>query len=321
MGVATGVLVLAALAVAVTGSAHAHATRPEPTAAASLGPVAVGNRCRTTASGGTTTVTIRSGGHDRVARVHIPTGQPPAQGYPLVLNLHGTGSTAATQEQVSRMDPTADAHRFLVVYPQALRRSGTGFAWNIPGTPTYASVGPNDVSFIRALVSGLDARYCVSTGHVYATGFSGGGRMVSQLACEPVAPFAAVAAVGGLRAPATCAADPVPVLAVHGTADTQNPYLGHGPAYWSYSVPEAAHRWAEHDGCGTNPVVTPVVPGISRTSYTGCRQDVVVELDTLTGKGHVWPAPRPDYAVNEVIWRFFSAHELADPDRPAPNHV
>ena len=321
VGVATGVLVLAAVALALTGSGHAHAAHAEPTAAASLGAVSLSDRCHASAAGGTGTVTIRSGGRDRLARVHVPAGRPPAQGYPLVLNLHGTASTAAIQEQVSRMDPTADAHRFLVVYPQALRKAGDGFAWNIPGTPAYAGAGPNDIGYIRALLRGLDARYCVSTGQVYAAGFSGGGRMVSQLACESVPPFAAVAAVGGLRAPATCAAGSVPVLAVHGTADTQNPYLGHGPPYWTYGVPEAAHRWAVHDGCAAKPVVSTEAPGVSRSSYLGCREGATVELDTLTGKGHVWPAARPDYAVNEVIWRFFTAHELRDPDRSAPHRI
>jgi polyhydroxybutyrate depolymerase len=314
-------LILSALALAVTGSGHAHAAHPEPAAAASLGAAPAGNRCHTRAATGTTTVTLRSGGRERLARVHVPTGYPPAQGFPLVLSLHGTGSTAALQEQVSRLDPTADAHRFLVVYPQALRKSGNGFAWNIPGTPAFSVTGPDDVGYIRALLAGLDARYCVSSGHVYATGFSGGARMVSQLACEPGQPFAAVAAIGGLRAPTPCSTEPVPVLTVHGTADTMNPYLGHGTQYWTYSVPDAALRWAQHDGCGAAPVVTPVVPGITRTSYEGCRNGATVELDTLTGKGHTWPAPRPDWAVDEVIWRFFTAHALPDPDLPGQKHA
>ena len=61
--------------------------------------------------------------------------------------------------------------------------------------------------------------------------------------------------------------------------------------------------------------------GVSRTSYLGCREGATVQLDTLTGKAHVWPAPRPDYAVNEVIWQFFTAHELPDPDRSAPHRI
>ena len=322
VGIATGALVLAALALAVTGSGHAHAAHPEPAvAAAPLSVAAVGNRCQARTASGTSTVSLDSGGRVRLARVHVPTGYPPARGFPLLLSLHGTGSTAALQEQVSRLDPTGDAHRFLVVYPQALRRSGNGFAWNIPGTPTFTASGPDDVGFIRALVTALGARYCLSSEQVYATGFSGGGRMVSQLACEPGQPFAAVAAIGGLRAPTPCPADPVPVLAVHGTADTMNPYLGHGSPYWTYSVPDAALRWADHDGCATRPALTTIEPGVTRTTYAGCRAGAAVELDTLAGKGHTWPAPRPDYSVNEVIWRFFTGHELPDPDRAGQNNV
>jgi len=260
-------------------------------------------------------------GHDRVARVHMPAGYPPQPGFPLVLNLHGTGSTAAAQEQASRMDATADAHGFLLVYPQAQRRSGAGFAWNIPGTPTWAPSGPDDLGFIRGLLAELDSRYCVAAGRVYATGFSGGARMVSQLACEPGQPFAAVATVGGLRAPTPCAAAPVPVLAVHGSADTQNPYEGHGQPYWSYGVPEAAHRWAAHNGCAAAPAVVTQEPGLVRTSYPDCRNGATVELDTLIGKGHVWPTAPAGFATDEVIWRFFSQHRLPDPDDPAGRRV
>ena len=92
---------------------------------------------------------------------------------------------------------------FIVAYPQALIPDAGGYDWNIPGVPLLGGQNPpanaaNDVTFLTGLVRSLEARYCVSTSRVYATGMSGGGRMVSQLACDASQTFAAVAPVCGL---------------------------------------------------------------------------------------------------------------------------
>src|SRR5690242_7277711 len=123
------------------------------------------------------------------------------------------------------MDATASRYGFLVDYPEAAHRSGTGYGWNIPGTPTFTQSGPDDIGYLGQVVTVLHQRYCADPNRTYAVGFSGGGRLVSQYACEPGHPLAAAAAVGGLRAPSPCPSAPVPVIAIHGTADAQNPFL------------------------------------------------------------------------------------------------
>ena len=96
----------------------------------------------------------------------------------------------------------------------------------------------------------LDQNYCIDRNRVFATGFSGGARMASQLACDASKIFAAVAPVSGLRFPSPCPSTrAVPVAAFHGTADPVDPYAGHGQKYWTYSVPVAAGRWAVHNRC------------------------------------------------------------------------
>jgi polyhydroxybutyrate depolymerase len=295
VGGPSGLVALALLTVAC-GQAHAAPAPPLPVAATA----APSRSCQRPATPGTATLT--AGG--RPARLHVPTGYRADRALPLVLNLHGTGSTAAQQEAASLFDRTADAHRFLVAYPQAARRTGTGFAWNIPGTPAWQAAGPDEAAYLRQLVALVSEQYCVDPRRVYGVGFSGGAREVSQLGCEAEPLFAAVAAVGGLRAPSPCPGAPVPVLGIHGSADAQNPYDGHGPAYWTYPVPEAARRWAGHDHCTGAPVRT-TQPGAVRTAYRPCQGGTAVELYTLPGKGHGWPAGFP---ANEVIWTFFADH-------------
>jgi len=289
-------LVALALVIVACGQASAAPAAPPPAAAS----VAASRSCQRPATPGTRTLIV--GG--RTARLHIPKGYRADRALPLVLNLHGTGATAAQQETASQFDGTADGHGFLVAYPHGSRRSGSGFAWNIPGTPTWQAAGADEAGYLRQLVARISDEYCVDPRRVYATGFSGGAREVSQLACEPDPVFAAVAAVGGLRAPSPCLAGPVPVLGIHGTADVQNPYQGHGQPYWTYPVPEAARRWAVHDHCPALPV-TSTRAGAVLTGYRPCQGGTTVELYTLPGKGHGWPG---GFATDEVIWRFFADH-------------
>jgi polyhydroxybutyrate depolymerase len=238
---------LALVAVAGSVGLTPGRARPQPPTVART-PVAVAasvaphTGCGTGSGGpGERVLTPVIGGQLREVRVHLPAGYGTAGPVPLLLNLHGSGSTAAKQEAQSGLDTTADAHTFIVAYPQAIRPTGSGFAWNIPGTPTFAATGPDDVGFLTHLVTVLRHDFCVDPARVYASGFSGGARMVSQLACTPGVRLAGIAVAGGLRAPAPChPAHPLPVLAFHGTADLSNPFNGHGQPYWTYSVPEAA---------------------------------------------------------------------------------
>jgi len=243
-----------------------------------------------------------------------------------VLNMHGSGSTAETQEKFTGMDATADSAGFIVAYPQALIPDGTGFDWNIPrarlirGRAVPAGAA-DDVSFLTTLVGRLGRRYCIDAHRVYATGFSGGARMSSQLGCDTSNVFAAVAPVSGLRLPTPCPAkQAVPVISFHGTVDPVDPYAGHGASYWTYSVPPAKVDWARHDGCASSPTVSHPASTVTLTTYAGCRNGATVELYSIKGEGHEWPdgppLPRPYLAVlgpqstavdaDRLIWAFFT---------------
>ena len=198
---------------------------------------------RPSAPAGTTTMTATVAGEHRVAVIHLPTSYHPPTPLPLVVNMHGSGSTASEQEVLTGMDATADADDFIVVYPQGDIPEGTGFDWNVPGEPLIGGAAvpadaPDDVSFVERLVALVEQKYCIDPRRVYATGFSGGARMASQLGCDASTIFAAVAPVSGLRFPSPCpSARPVPVVSFHGTADPVDPYNGNGQKYWTYSVP------------------------------------------------------------------------------------
>ncbi len=218
--------------------------------------------CGPKEAGGSLQYTVTVSGHRRTVIVHVPTGYTGKRKLALVLNLHGSQSTARAQEKFSGMDATSDADHFIVAYPQALIADGSGYDWNIPGVPLISgklppASAPSDVTFLTTLVRDLAGKYCIDRSRVYATGVSGGGRMASQLACDASTVFAAIAPVAGLRFPSPCPATrAVPVIAFHGTADHIDPFNGNGFPYWTYSVPTAARLWAGHDHCKASPQST-----------------------------------------------------------------
>ncbi len=324
-----GVAVVATL---ITGcAAIRHAAAAQPVAAGgTLAGAPGGSGCGQPATAGSVTYSLQSGGHTREVIVHVPASYSGKTKVPLVLNLHGSESTAQAQQVFSGMDATSDADGFIVAYPQALIPAAGGYDWNIPGVPLLDGQNPpanaaNDVNFLTGLVHSLEARYCVNTGRVYATGMSGGGRMASQLACDASQTFAAVAPVAGLRFPSPCpAARPVPVIDFHGTADAVDPFEGNGQPYWTYSVPTAAQRWAAKDACQATAPRTVRGNDYIVTEYGGCASNAAVELYAIGDEGHEWPGgppmpseitralgPQSDAVdADTTMWAFFQAHPL-----------
>jgi polyhydroxybutyrate depolymerase len=326
------VLALGLLFAGACSTAHAHtpeATSSGPAVQASNG-VGTSASCRPALTPGQHTVSIVVGARTRVMIVHVPAVSALGRALPLVVDMHGSGSTAVQQEVLSDMNGTADADGFVVVYPQAIIRSGAGFLWNIPGVPLIGgrrapARAADDIAFIRAVVAKLRSSACIDLTRVYATGFSGGARLSSQLACDAPTVVAAVAPVSGLRLPSPCPATrAVPVIAFHGSADPVDPYAGNGQAYWTYSVPVAVQRWSAHDGCSASPKTSQPASGATLATYTGCRDGATVELYTLNGEGHEWPGgpalPRTVTRLlgpqtnavnaNDLMWAFFAAHPM-----------
>jgi polyhydroxybutyrate depolymerase len=329
-----GFVVVGALALGACGGSAASppstSAGPGGTTTTQQGQAAAATGCGSAVTDGTATLMLSVSGRSRTVIVHIPSGYSGATKVPLVLNMHGSGSTASAQEAFTGMNTTADAHGFVVAYPQALIPDGSGFDWNVPGVPLIGgravpAGAADDISFLTQLVATLEHRYCVDPGRVYATGFSGGARTASQLACDASTVFAAVAPVSGLRRPTPCPANrAVPVISFHGTADPVDPYAGHGQQYWTYSVPQAATEWAAQDGCSPTAVTSQPASGATLTRYGSCRDGASVELYTIAGEGHDWPGGPPlpksitkllgpqsqAVSAGDVMWAFFADHPM-----------
>ncbi|MBI3348044.1 MAG: hypothetical protein HY020_12655 [Burkholderiales bacterium] len=244
---------------------------------------------------------LTSGGRQRVYRLFVPPAVAGQVRLPLVFDLHGTGGNANSRARETGFEALAAREGFAVATLQAEESR-----WNVPVYTPRA----DDVQYVSDVIDDIAARSCVDPARIYATGFSGGGRMSSLLGCRLNQRIAAIAPVGGLRWFGPCAGRAVPVLTVHGLADLTNPYEGHGDrgAEWVESVPEALAGWATHNRCQQK-LLQDKRPGPRQTlRYSGCEGRAEVQLIRIDGMGHIWP--RAEVDATETIWQFFKAHPL-----------
>jgi polyhydroxybutyrate depolymerase len=245
---------------------------------------------------------LSSGGRQRTYRLFVPQRYDGRTRLPLVLDLHGSGGTSAGQARTSGFEMVAAREGIVVATLQA-----DGARWNVPVMDGRA----DDVTYVSDVIDHVAARVCTDPARVYATGFSGGGRMASLLACRLNARIAAIAPMAGLRWPGPCQGRPVPVLTFHGLADTQNPYAGHAAGRggeWLESVPDALAGWARHNGCDLDPIVDDPPGPLSTMRYQGCDNDAEVRLIRIDGLDHSWA--REEIDATAVMWQFFRGHAL-----------
>ncbi len=243
---------------------------------------------------GTSAGSLLVDGSCREYLVHLPPGHDASRPTPLVVAMHGYTGYPSEFESNSGLSRTADAEGFVVAYP-----AGIGRAWNL-----YPN--GSDVRFLRALVEHLASRASLDRHRVYVTGFSMGGGMANRAACELADVFAAAAPVSGsFQAYTECSPQrPVPILAIHGAADTVIPPLGRPDSSWP-AIGLWAMFWAQRNGCVPTPVVT-TTGGVTETAWQqGCTGGSEVRLLVIDGLGHTW-WPR----ANQEVWSFFESHVL-----------
>lgn len=302
-----------------------------------------GGSCVRTLPAGTSVVTVPFDGVATQVRVTVPDA-PARKDLPLVLDLHGSNANGTVQAGISGLGAIAEREQFIVAEPTAAIALPTddplpegNWAWNVPGVPTTAGAFPpadarDDVAYLSAVIAHLDAAGCVDDRRVYATGFSGGGRMASALACARPDLIAAIAPVAGLRAgrpdpadtatvdAASCQPErPVAVITFHGDADFVNPFEGSDDLRWGYTVGRALATWASLSGCRRGPVTTVVTEHVTTVAHTQCAQRADVVGYVVAGGGHTWPGTSVDLSplgvttheinASELMWQFFDAHQ------------
>lgn len=264
-------------------------------------------------------------GRRRTYLVHVPSTTPRATPWPLVIVLHGHGSSIRQTIRVTGLSAKADREGFLVVYP-----NGTGWlnlrprGWNAGsccGYPMRKRV--NDVAFIQQLLAHLQGTFAIDPARIYVTGISNGGMMAYRVGCELTDQVAAIAPVAGAMAVPHCTpGGPLPVIIFHGTHDQHVPYAGgRSPltrdARLDPPVAATVAFWARHNQAGPTPQ-RDVRGHIVREEYLAASTGADVVLYTVQDGGHAWPSgergwrfgaePTQDISATDAMWDFFARH-------------
>jgi homoserine O-acetyltransferase len=176
--------------------------------------------------------------HDGIAReffVHVPDNAPTGEPLPVLLALHGYGTSATGFQAIYQLNQHADRHGYIVVYPQGSHFMGAFgtdpnaekfliTTWNdqvsnftpspgggphctenrlkYPCPPECGSCNHcawvschDDFGFLTRVMDAVQADYATDTDRLYLLGNSNGGTMAMRLACDMPARFAAVAVI------------------------------------------------------------------------------------------------------------------------------
>ena len=266
--------------------------------------------------------TMESGGVARTYILHVPTGYDGSKPTPVVLVFHGFTLNADFMSAYAKIPAAADKDGFIALLPNG---TGNPQYWN-----SSTNMGPDDIGFIRDLLSNVKSDLCVDPSRVYAAGYSNGGGMAQFVACELEPQIAAVAVVASTYGSCQPA---VPVVAFHGTADPLLPFDGSDTSLGVVGgnlppVRKALSEWAAALGCDRLPIISRPAAQVELSTFRHCiTGDGEALLYAVLGGGHTWPGgafpidvlgqTTTEIDATQVMWQFFKAHPKARTAAPS----
>jgi polyhydroxybutyrate depolymerase len=186
--------------------------------------------------------------------LNVPTGFDPGDPAPLVILLHGFGSSGSAEETYFALASRFDAAGILYATPDGTVDADGNRFWD--ATPACCDVydaHPDDVGYLTALIDAIALEYPVDAKRVFFVGHSNGGFMSYRMACDRADRVTAIVSLAGATffdASACNPSRPVRALEIHGTDDTTIEYEG-GVRLDNYPGARATmETWAAYNGCG-----------------------------------------------------------------------
>ncbi len=247
----------------------------------------------------------------RPALVVLPSGAS-SRPRPLVLVLHGFGSSGAAIDRYLGWRAAASKRGMVLAFPDGTVAAGNSF-WNATDNCCdFTGSGVDDSTYLASLVDEIAAKTPIDRTRVYVVGHSNGGFMAYRLGCDHADVFAAIVALAGatFADKGKCAPSrPVSVLSINGTADYIVNMQG-GPSFDPYpSTATSLRYWASYDGCdakaslrrtGALRILSSGKPTVSFT-YRPCPAGVNVDLWRMTGAAHA-PAFTSSFGPDVLDW-------------------
>lgn len=248
----------------------------------------------------------------------IPSSYSKDSSIPLVVLLHGYGSTGAQQESYMKFESVAEKNKFILVYPDGTIDSVGRRFWNATDACCSFFSQVDDDAYLLAILKEMESRYSIDAKRIYFVGHSNGGFMSYRMACKHPDRIAAIASLAGASffKPTDCGAtNSVSVLQVHGTKDETIFYDGGQILGNSYpSAFASASQWATVNQCTQNALTRSTKLDLegnlagdetSIKAWTNCQSSSEVELWTMENGTHI-PTLTSTFATK--IWEFFAAH-------------
>ncbi len=223
---------------------------------------------------------------------------------PLIIDLSGRAVSASYE--AARMDWQAVTTRAVIVFP-----SDVGLTWdagNCCGSSAENHV--DDIGFLEAVTARVLATVSVADpARVYLAGYSNGGKMALDLACQDPDGWKAVAVYG---ATATAACPDFPATSLQVGASTGDPELTMGPG----SAPHSIHGFPEptvddqvtiaRRAADCSPQDSTSTAGALTTTTWSCAAGRQVALAVYSGGSHSWPQPSGETpGATATMWQFF----------------
>lgn len=283
---------------------------------------------------GTFTLTLKSGGYDREAMIHIPRSYRAERKPPLVLAFHGAGGDGPGMLRRNGWIDKSEREGFVVVGP-------TGLA-SMPSLPANFLTNPrvwnsgqlrplsprariDDVAFVRTLLDSLKTMVPHDDRRIYVTGHSNGAGMTFLLGAKLPERFLALAPVAGMMAVSNpMPSRPLPTLYIIGTKDPLQPLEG-GPVKlpWGDRVNPPVSKyltdWAQAIGCQLEAKTLSEHDGLKTVEYPSKSSGgSALRVIYIEGQGHGWPGARDaglpastigpsvnSLKATDAIWSFF----------------
>ena len=155
--------------------------------------------------------------------VQVPAAYERTRPAPLLIVLHGYGSSGQEHDAYFNLGQLAEERGFLYAYPDgSVDGTGNRF-WNATDACCdFDRIGVDDATYLADVINEIRSSFAVDPKRIDVIGHSNGGFMSYGMACAHADLIAAIVSLAGatFANPAKCAPTvPVAVLQIHGTAD------------------------------------------------------------------------------------------------------
>jgi polyhydroxybutyrate depolymerase len=306
--------------------------RPVPNASAGVAsPTETASpRSVPSSSDGAAAVDFSVGG-DRPVVVHVPAAYDSKHPAPLLIVLHGYGSSGDQHAAYFGLGPELERRGYVYAHPDGTLDSEGNRFWN--ATDACCDFDRSDVddsAYLASVISEIRARVSVDPHRIAVIGHSNGGFMAYRLACDHADVLAAIVSLAGATytEPDDCRpSGPVAVLQIHGTEDDVVEWGGGtltgigppGTSLGAYPGAEvSAATWAKYDRCSSpladtgalvdvdDAIRGPMGPAEATVARSGrCAEGGGVELWAIVRGGH---GPELSASFRGSVLDFFDAH-------------